>query len=71
MTDGRKTTPDLAVPGSSYDTALLVAQNLPVMQETLVRFLGQEDPPEKGVNPCGIKSLNLVLIKARELRCTY
>ena len=29
----------------------LVAQlikNLPAMQETLVQFLGQEDPPEKG-----------------------
>ena len=29
----------------------LVAQlvkNLPAMQESLVRFLGQEDPPEKG-----------------------
>ena len=24
------------------------AQNLPAMQETLVRFLGQEDPLEKG-----------------------
>ena len=32
-------------------SAFLVAQlvkNLPAMQETLVRFLGQEDPPEKG-----------------------
>ena len=31
--------------------ASLIAQlvkNLPVMQETLVRFLGQEDPLEKG-----------------------
>ena len=31
--------------------APLIAQlvkNLPVMQETLVRFLGQEDPLEKG-----------------------
>ena len=31
--------------------AFLVAQlvkNLPAMQETLVRFLGQEDPLEKG-----------------------
>ena len=30
--------------------ASLIAQlvkNLPAMQETLVRFLGQEDPPEK------------------------
>ena len=71
MIDGRKTTPDLAIPGSSYDTAFLVAQNLPAMQETPVRFLGQKDPLEKGVNPCGIKSLNSVLTKARELRCTY
>ena len=33
------------------DWASLVAQlvkNLPVMQETLVQFLGQEDPLEKG-----------------------
>ena len=32
-------------------SAFLVAQlvkNLPAMQETLVRFLGQEDPLEKG-----------------------
>ena len=25
-----------------------LVKNLPVMQETLVRFLGQEDPLEKG-----------------------
>ena len=25
-----------------------LARNLPAMQETLVRFLGLEDPPEKG-----------------------
>ena len=34
-----------------YSWASLVAQlvkNLPAMQETPVRFLGQEDPPEKG-----------------------
>ena len=34
-----------------YSWAFLVAQlvkNLPVMQETLVQFLGQEDPLEKG-----------------------
>ena len=34
-----------------YSWASLVAQmvkNLPAMQETLVRFLGQEDPLEKG-----------------------
>ena len=34
-----------------YSWASLVAQmvkNLPEMQETLVRFLGQEDPLEKG-----------------------
>ena len=67
MTDGRKTTPDLAIPSSSYDTAFLVAQNLPAMQETPVRFLGQKEPLEKRVNPCGIKSLNSVLTKAREL----
>ena len=33
------------------DGASLVAQlvkNLPAMQETLVRFLGQEDPLKKG-----------------------
>ena len=33
-----------------YDRAFLVAQsvnNLPAMQETRVRFLGQEDPLEK------------------------
>ena len=71
MTDGRKTTPDLAMPSSSYDPAFLVAQNLPAMQETPVRSLGWEDLLEKGVNPCGIKSLNSVLTKARELRCIY
>ena len=35
----------------SITRASLIAQlgkNLPVMQETLVRFLGQENPPEKG-----------------------
>jgi hypothetical protein len=47
MTDRRKTTSDLAIPGSSYDTAFLVAQNLPAMQETPIRFLGQKDPLEK------------------------
>ena len=34
-----------------YSWAYLVAQlvkNLPAIQETLVRFLGQEDPLEKG-----------------------
>ena len=34
-----------------YSRASLVAQlvkNLPAMQETLVQFLGQEDPLEKG-----------------------
>ena len=32
--------------------ASLIAQlvkNLPAVQETLIRFLGQEDPPEKGL----------------------
>ena len=53
------------------DPAFLVAQNLPAMQETPVRSLGWEDLLEKGVNPCGIKSLNSVLTKARELRCIY
>ena len=36
---------------SRIETASLVAQlikNLPAMQETLVRFLGHEDPLEKG-----------------------
>ena len=28
--------------------ALLVNKNLPKMQETLVQFLGQEDPLERG-----------------------
>ena len=35
----------------SFISASLIAQlakNLPAMQETLVRFLGQEDPMEKG-----------------------
>ena len=32
---------------SAFFVAQLV-KNLPAMQETLVRFLGQEDPPEKG-----------------------
>ena len=32
---------------SAFLTAQLV-KNLPAMQETLVRFLGQEDPLEKG-----------------------
>ena len=27
---------------------LFLVKNLPAMQETLVRFLGQEDPLEKG-----------------------
>ena len=40
--------------GKGYGNSLgclLVAQlvkNPPALQETLVRFLGQEDPPEKG-----------------------
>ena len=33
---------DLRFPGSS------AGKNLPVMQETLVQFLGREDPLEKG-----------------------
>ena len=36
---------------SPYFETSLIAQlvkNLPAMQETLVRFLGQEDPLEKG-----------------------
>ena len=33
---------DLGFPGSS------AGKNLPAMQETLVQFLGQEDPLEKG-----------------------
>ena len=37
---------ELSVSGASL-TAQLV-KNLPVMQETLVRFLGWEDPLEKG-----------------------
>ena len=37
--------------GLHYNRASLIAQlvkNLPAMQETPVRFLGQEDPLEKG-----------------------
>ena len=37
---------------SSIQTASLIAQlvnHLPAMQETQVRFLGQEDPLEKGM----------------------
>ena len=37
--------------GRSLNRASLIAQlvkNTPAMQETLVRFLGQEDPLEKG-----------------------
>ena len=37
----------LCLPQSSQQTAQLV-KNLPAMQETLVQFLGWEDPPEKG-----------------------
>ena len=40
--------------GFRSEWASLVAQtvkNLPVMWETLVRFLGQEDPLEKGMAP--------------------
>ena len=33
---------------SRYFHFRLVAQNLPVMRDTWVQFLGQEDPPEKG-----------------------
>ena len=36
---------------SEFPSASLVAQlvkNLPAMQETLIRFLGREDPLEKG-----------------------
>ena len=38
-----------------HEQASLVAQlvkNLPAMQETLVQFLGQEDPLEKGEATC-------------------
>ena len=36
-----------------YQASLVVqlVKNLPVMQETLVRFLGQEDPLERGSDP--------------------
>ena len=33
---------------SGLSPRLKVYQNLPAMQETLVQFLGQEDPLEKG-----------------------
>ena len=42
---------ELIVVASRLRTASLVTQlvkNLPAMQETLVQFLGQEDPLEKG-----------------------
>ena len=42
---------NLCIPlGSSYGASLiaLLVKNLPVMQETQVQFLGQEDPLEKG-----------------------
>ena len=32
----------------SLEKTLMLGKNLPVMQETLVQFLGQEDPLEKG-----------------------
>ena len=48
-----------------YSWASLVAQvvkNLPAMQETLVRFLGQENPLEKGqATHCSILGLTLWL----------
>ena len=47
---GRSTGEDIGYP-LLYSWASLVAQlvkNLPAMQETPVRFLGQEDPLEKG-----------------------
>ena len=31
-----------------YSLIAQLVKNLPAMQETLVQFLGQEDPPEKG-----------------------
>ena len=47
---GRSTGEGIGYP-LQYSWASLMAQlvkNLPAMQETLVRFLGQEDPLEKG-----------------------
>ena len=47
---GRSSGEELGYP-LQYSWASLVAQlvkNLPAMQETPVRFLGQEDPLEKG-----------------------
>ena len=32
-------------------------KNLPAIQETLVRFLGQEDPLENGANHSSIREL--------------
>ena len=42
---------NLCIPlGSSYGASLIaqLVKSLPAMQEILVRFLGQEDPLEKG-----------------------
>ena len=41
---------EYCLPGGSIRTSLLalLVKNPPAMQETLVRFLGQEDPLEKG-----------------------
>ena len=47
----------------SIHVASLVAQmvkNLPAMQKTLVRFLGQEDPVEKGWLPSPVWRANLL-----------
>ena len=42
----------LTLPGYNYGVSLIaqLGKNPPAMQETLVRFLGWEDPLEKGYN---------------------
>ena len=52
MSDVETSDPLSCNPGSDFLRASLVAQsvkNSPVMQETWVRSLGGEDPPEKGM----------------------
>ena len=39
-----------AVPGPSVFPSAQLVKNLPAMQDTLVRFLGGEDPLEKGMH---------------------
>ena len=45
--------PTIIIPTSHHGASLMaqMAKNVPAMQETWVRFLGQEDPLQKGMAP--------------------